>query len=107
MFMTQAHQQQKPSLGAAAAAAAASTPKPDEKPADKPANATPANDATPTGDGKKKREAKRKVFVVVGTVTEFDSIVQAEKFLNGPEAPETYTVLQGMRTRKSTKVSLR
>lgn len=113
--MTQTHPHKgEPSLGAAAAAAAASGPKPTDakptdKPADKPAGGSGGNDgaAAASTDGKKKRESKRKVFVVIGEVKEFESIVQAEKFLNSPDAPENYTVLQGMRTRRSTRVSLR
>lgn len=117
-----------PSLGAAAAAAATASPAtgaapaattgPQPVPAARPA-AAPAADAvastgttagaaegaTPAG---KKREPKRKVFVVIGAVLEFESIVQAEKHLNGAEAPVAdYTVLQGVRTKTSKKVSLR
>jgi hypothetical protein len=106
-----------PSLGAAAAAAAAGSGAPrsaDNKPADnKPADAKPAEGSNGAAAGaampdKKKRESKRKVFVVVGTVQEFETIVQAEKYLNGPEAPAgEYTVLQGARSRTSKRVSLR
>lgn len=84
----------------------------DPKPADAGAsNTTAAGAANGTTDSsedtRKKRESKRKVFVVVGEVKEFDSIAQAEKYLNSDEAPKDYTVLQGTRARKSTKVSLR
>jgi hypothetical protein len=106
MFMSQTNQTNQtnpthhnkpngPSLGVAAAAAATSTA----------GNKTPDN--VTTDNEPKKRESKRKVFVVTGTVTEFDSIVQAEKFLNSTDAPQEYTVLQGTRGRKSTRVSLR
>lgn len=113
--MTQT-QQNKPgqSLGAAAAAAAAATgASAQAKPSDgKPAEAKPADakdGAKPDEPaGKKKREAKRKVFVVIGEVREFESIVQAEKHLNGAEAPTgEYSVLHGVRTRMSKRVSLR
>ena len=109
-----------PSIGAAAAqaaAAGATAPKPTDKPADAKATDKPAEGgggggsngaaAGPAAD-KKKRESKSKVFVIVGTVQEFESVVQAEKFLNGPEAPAgEYVVLKGARTRTSKKVSLR
>lgn len=98
--MTQASSNVKPtpSLGAAAAAAAT----------------TPASGAKPT-DAKpddKKDEAKKerngsKVYVVVGTVHEFESVNKAEKFLNGEGAPTDYAVVRGKKISKSTKVSLR
>lgn len=108
-----------PSVGTAAAqAAAGATTKPaDAKPAEtKPTDAKPADNkpaegaasaegAAPAG---KKRESKKRVFVVVGEIHEFESVNQAEKFLNSPEAPTgEYAVLQGIRSRTSKRVSLR
>ena len=129
MFMTQAHvDSKKPattSLGAAAAAAAthpATTPVTPVTPATHLAT-TPVTSVTsvaatattpaatsseaPSVDDDKKARAARKVFIVVGTVHEFDSATKAEKFLNGDGAPSDYSVLRGNRIGTSKKVSLR
>lgn len=104
-----------PSVGTAAAQAAAghTTAKPadakpaETKPVDTAAGAATAGTASGTPE-RKKRESKKRVFIVVGQIHEFESIVQAEKFLNSPEAPAgEYAVLQGNRTRTSKRVSLR
>lgn len=88
-----------PSLGAAAAAAATTTP---AKPADAAAGAA----AGASADKKKERNGS-KVFVVTGTLNEFETINQAEKFLNAEGAPAEYVVLRGKRIGTSKKVSLR
>lgn len=111
--MTQAQANQKPStLGAQAAAAATG-------PAAKPADAKPPTAATPrkkaadmTPAEKEAAKAERlakskKVFIVVGTVHEFDSVNKAEKFINAEGSPTEYTALRGLRIGTSKKVSLR
>jgi hypothetical protein len=104
--MTQASQGKpqttSPSLGAAAAAAATGGTKPDDKVA---ANAKP-DDKKPDDEAKKERNGS-KVYVVVGTVHEFESVNKAEKFLNSEGAPSNYEVIRGKKIGKSTKVSLR
>lgn len=109
--MSQAQPNQKPTapLGVQAAAAATSTAsakpteaKPETKPAAKPDDPKADDDA----DDKKSR-VSRKVYVVVGTVHEFDSVNKAEKFLNASDSPAEYTVLRGNRIGTSKKVSLR
>jgi hypothetical protein len=110
--MTQASQS-KPqtntsSLGAAAAAAATGTPKPDDKKPDDKAAATGAKPDDKKADDEAKKERNgSKVYVVVGTVHEFESVNKAEKFLNGEGAPTDYSVIRGKKITKSTKVSLR
>ena len=103
--MTQASQAKPqtpaPSLGAAAAAAATSNAKPDDKKTDDKAAAGAKPD-----EAKKERNGS-KVYVVVGTVHEFESVNKAEKFLNGEGAPTDYAVIRGKKISKSTKVSLR
>ncbi len=97
-------------LGVAAAAAATGTaPKPD----DKAATAAPAagtGTATSTGGtaaAEKKARNASKVFIVTGTVHEFETPAKAEKFLNAEGAPSDYSVLRGKRIGTSKKVSLR
>ncbi len=118
--MTQASQA-KPqtntsSLGAAAAAAATNTKPDDKKPDDKAAAAAKPDDKKPDDkkpddkkpdDAAKKERNGSKVYVVVGTVHEFESVNKAEKFLNAEGAPTDYAVIRGKKISKSTKVSLR
>jgi hypothetical protein len=109
--MTQASQAKpqtpSPSLGAAAAAAATNSAKPDDKkPDDKAAAGAKPDDKKPDDEAKKERNGS-KVYVVVGTVHEFESVNKAEKFLNGEGAPTDYAVIRGKKISKSTKVSLR
>jgi hypothetical protein len=107
---------------AAAAAATGTTPKPDDKtgkPADDKAatnGATPTSGTvagtpgTATGSGaaaEKKARNASKVFIVTGTVHEFETPAKAEKFLNAEGAPADYSVLRGKRIGTSKKVSLR
>lgn len=102
-----------PSVGTAAAQAAAGHVTTNKSAETKPVDAKPA--ATGTGattdeqaPTDKKRASKKRVFVAVGEVYEFETVNQAEKFLNGPEAPTgEYAVLRGTRTRTSKRVSLR
>lgn len=108
--MTQAQTDTKKpvsTLGAAAAAAATTTPATTNGSAHaaKPTE-TPASSAASTDDDKKLRTA-RKVYVVVGTVHEFESANKAEKFLNDGDAPAEYAVIRGNRIGTSKKVSLR
>lgn len=107
--MTQASQAKPqtntPSLGAAAAAAATNAKPDDKKPDDKTAAAKP-DDKKPDDEAKKERNGS-KVYVVVGTVHEFESVNKAEKFLNAEGAPTDYSVIRGKKISKSTKVSLR
>jgi hypothetical protein len=103
---------------AAAAAATGTTPKPDDK-TGKPADATPddkaaangaaagAGTAAGTPAAEKKARNASKVFIVVGTVHEFETPNKAEKFLNAEGAPTEYSVLRGKRIGTSKKVSLR
>ena len=110
--MTQASQAKPqtnaPSLGAAAAAAATNAKPDDKKPDDKTAAAAGAkpDDKKPDDEAKKERNGS-KVYVVVGTVHEFESVNKAEKFLNAEGAPTDYSVIRGKKISKSTKVSLR
>lgn len=131
MFMTQT-QGHKPAtppastLGAAAAAAAtngSSSTHPDNKAdgkADSKADDKPAKPPKPVkkkaadmteaekAAAKEERLAKaKKIFIVVGEVHEFVTSAKAEKFLNGTGAPESYTVLRGLRVGANKKVSLR
>lgn len=102
--MTQAqpnHNKPPATLGAQAAAAATATP-----PA-KPTEPDKDVDVDVDADDDKKTRISRKVYVVVGTVHEFDSVNKAEKFLNATGAPSDYTVLRGNRIGTSKKVSLR
>jgi hypothetical protein len=118
--MTQAHANQKPTnLGAQAAAAATTggTAKPSDAKTDAKTDAKPAPtprkkaaDMTPAEKeaAKAERLAKaKKVFIVVGTVHEFDSVNKAEKFLNAADSPAEYTAIRGLRIGTSKKVSLR
>ena len=136
MTQTQSNKNGSPATNAAPPTSTATAAKPaDAKPADvkpadakpgdtkladaNPANAKPA-DAKPSdgadgaeddgsgadGETTKERE-KRKFFVVVGKVHEFDTVKQAEDFLNAPDAPEEHTVLRGSRTKTSKRISLR
>lgn len=127
MFMTQAQTNQSKPLGVQAAAAATATgaAKPEDKKAadgkpvdakadDKKADAKPprkkAADMTPAEKeaAKTERLAKsKKVFIIVGTVHEFDSVNKAEKFLNAADSPAEYTAIRGLRIGTSKKVSLR
>lgn len=122
MAQTQSNQNE-PSVGTAAAQAAAGhvadakladakpakpidTKSTDAKPADaKPADAE-GDAAGADAEAAEKRE-KKKFFVVVGQVFEFDSAKLAEDFLNGPDAPSDHTVLRGSRTKTNTRISLR
>ena len=102
---------------AAAAAATGTTPKPDDKTGAKPDEKAAANGAaagagttTTTGSGaaaEKKARNASKVFIVTGTVHEFETPAKAEKFLNAEGAPAEYSVLRGKRIGTSKKVSLR
>jgi len=111
---------------AAAAAATGTTSKPDDKtgkPADDKAAAngaavgagttsgtTSGTSGTTTGSGaaaEKKARNASKVFIVTGTVHEFETPAKAEKFLNAEGAPAEYSVLRGKRIGTSKKVSLR
>lgn len=100
-----------------------------DKPADKPAAAAGSAHITPTngtatgkpaegGDGgsngaggtapaEKKSKNPNKLFVVVGEIHEFETSAKAEKFLNGENAPASFTVLRGKRINQRAKVSLR
>ena len=60
------------------------------------------------GNDPKEKRAGRKVYVVVGDVRAFKSVVDAEKFLNtDPTAPRDFTVIRGMAVEKKQRVSLR
>jgi len=106
-----------PSVGTAAAQAAAGHATTNKSAETKPVDAKAAATGTGTSTGAttdeqaptdKKRASKKRVFVAVGEVYEFETVNQAEKFLNGPEAPTgEYAVLRGTRTRTSKRVSLR
>jgi len=93
--MTQTSTHKQETIGIAAAAAATN------------GHGNGTNDVTETH--KKTRQRRKKVFVVIGTVYEFESRASAEKFLNSDEAPEggEYTVIQGTQTKMSQRVSLR
>lgn len=121
MTQTQSNNNGSPATNTAPTTSTSAAAKPaDAKPADaKPADAKLA-DAKPSdgadgaeddgsgadGEAAEKRE-KRKFFVVVGQVHEFDSAKLAEDFLNGPDAPSDHTVLRGTRTKTNTRISLR
>jgi hypothetical protein len=118
--MTQAQTTPKSSapLGVQAAAAATTgggakpaEAKPDAKPAKPPRKKAAEMTEAEKAAAKTERLAKaKKVFIVVGTVHEFDSVNKAEKFLNGDgetPAPTEYAVLRGNRIGTSKKVSLR
>lgn len=71
------------------------------------ATAAPPAEGDDESSSDKKGRTGRKIFIVVGQVHEFDSASKAEKFLNGEDAPETYTVIRGNEVGISQKVSLR
>jgi hypothetical protein len=97
-----------PTTPAAAVAKPADVKPVDTKPADvKPPEGSQADVGDAAGSDAEKRE-KKKFFVVVGQIHEFESAAQAEKFLNSDEAPEgDYAVLRGTRSRTNTRISLR
>jgi hypothetical protein len=56
----------------------------------------------------KEKRASRKVYIVVGSVLEFKSVVDAEKFLNtDPGAPTEFTVIRGAAVAQKQCFSLR
>ena len=120
MTQTQSNKNGSPAAHAAPPTApTAPAAKPAEaKPADaKPADAKPADanlaegaqaDAGDAAASDAEKREKKKFFIVVGQIHEFDSAAQAEKFLNSDDAPEgDYAVLRGTRSKTNTRISLR
>jgi hypothetical protein len=74
------------------------------KPASSSGPTTPPGDATAEAG---KRKVTRKVYVCFGQVIKFDSVLDAEKYLNGEGAPQEVTIIKGAAVEKKLKVSLR
>jgi hypothetical protein len=71
---------------------------------------TTAGDGAPAGETEeeKAKRVARKIYIVVGTVQEFKNAAEAEKFLNsGANVPADYSVIQGNKIERKTKVALR
>jgi hypothetical protein len=72
--------------------------------------ATDARNAAAAGT--KVKRGKSKIFVVVqdsahAQLHEFDTVAQAEKFLNGPSGPTAFAVIRGHKHEWKQRVSLR
>jgi hypothetical protein len=81
-----------------------SKPTPSAPKAASPPPTTPP--AEPTVDAGK-RKVKRKIYICVGQVKEMDSMVDAEKYVNGENAPKEFTAIKGLAIDPKHKVSLR
>lgn len=104
--MSQAQPSAKPA-GGPSAAGTAPTIKPTETKPETTADAGAATDVDADEADEAKRRVPSKVYVVVGKVLVFDSVVKAEKYLNGPGAPSSYEVIRGRRVVPDNHVSLR
>lgn len=79
---------------------------PEPKVADSAPAASAKEDQTDDQDDDKKRNGT-KIYVIVGTVHEFDTASKAEAFLNGKDAPASYTTLRGKPLATEKRLTLR
>lgn len=68
---------------------------------------TPPPAAAATTEEPKTPRIPSRVFIAVGEVKEFANRGEAEKFLNGPDAPKEFTAIKGTRVANKNRVTLK